>query len=464
MNPVGEFTLIFNAKGIEEFSDKLDKTLDKLDGVGSKEGPKATKTLDSLLLGFKRLIPQITAATTLLKGFRTALELKDTVIDMQNMATAIGVGADKLEGMGRALRQFKGDWKTAGAFYGRVTDMMTDLYWGKLDKSELISKYGIDIVSSLQNRDYEGVMRGISNAMNKQEFAGFRREISNGLLGGDQSLQLFFSQDWATIAQQLESAGDKNFKSSTEYQRQSRELLESTQNLKEAWEKASIELMPALTSLITAITPIMEALKPLFEGLGILIQSIAPIIQWVADKVGGAFKFVGAGLESAGTLFSGGFDLLTGKRTGDEVLAAINQTTAGQWTNNLIDDLKTQQIKNALGNLAVGRYNTADRDLIRTWLESPDMRDKWNTPEWNRAMDLVKVASAELDATNTPLNSMGTITNSNATDNRAVNIDRIEVYDTTGTWLGKGQQIGNILSNSINGGAFNPMINTKGAL
>lgn len=433
MNPLAQFVLKFKVDGLQESSQQLDSFLDKLGGYeqgagkGGQRISNASKGLDGIVAGAKKLVPYLGAAAAAAKIYKSAVDVREQAISMQNLATAAGVGADKLEGMGRALRQFNGDWRTAGGLYGRITDMMTGLYWGQLDKSDLISKYGVDIVNSLQNRDYEGVLRGISDAMSRQGFTGFKREISQGFLGGDEALQLFFSQDWPTVSQQLREAGEKNFLSSNDIQRSSREFLEASKNFKEAWERAAANMLPALASITNSLQPLVEGLEPLLNGLGSIFESLSPLINPIA-------KVIGAGWEGLGSGISNLIAFIKGEKTGSEVIDSLSQTTAGQWGADIWESIEEQKIKNSLSNLTSGQYNKRDVSVITSWLESPELADKWNTPEWLEAMELVKTARANLP----PEPRYQWVTTESPGN---INIELVEINDATGTLQGKADDV-----------------------
>lgn len=92
--PIASFYFEFITENLNELKDGLDDLNKKLDKV-EDTGKKTTKGLDGLWQGFKKLLPEVTLLGTAYKALRTAMSLKDEIVDMQNFATAVGVGADR---------------------------------------------------------------------------------------------------------------------------------------------------------------------------------------------------------------------------------------------------------------------------------------------------------------------------------------------------------------------------------
>lgn len=461
MNEIANFFVKFTTDGLTELKqgfEDIEKRLDKMEQGLTKSTGSFGKMFDSA----GQLATKIGLVTTAIKAMKDALNLKDQVISLQNLATSVGVGADKIEGMGRALRQFGGDWKTAGGLYGRITDMMTQLHKGKFTQSDLASLYGVDIAQALVDKDYEGVLAGIANAMSKQEFAGFQRDIAQGFLGGDQALDLFFRQGWGTVVSQIGVATQRNYMSDPETQRQSRQLLEATFNLKEAWDKAVLELSPALTELTKAITPLIESLKPLFAGIGAILETLSPIIAWLAEKIGGVFKAVSTGLTDTTAVLGAGWDWATGKINKDEFLNTIGERetakkAAGLWNKYQLSLLESDATR-AFQNIKDGQYTMQDILAGRRWLDANPHGLSFE--QINAGSKMLNDAAAQLSLTNNPLNSssVGTVDNS---DNRGVWIETINVHDNTGTMVGKGNEIGNAIKTGVGQSVLQPAYNTK---
>ena len=459
-NELANFFVSFNTQGLAELKQGMDDLSKKMDAV-EKDLKKGTDGFDGFFKSIGKLLPKLSLLTTALAGVKEALNMKNEIISMQNLATSVGVGADKIEGMGRALHQFGGNWQTAGGLYGRITDMMTKLYWGDLNESDLISKYGVDIVGALTAGDYEGVIAGISNAMSNQKFAGFQREIAAGFLGGDQALDLFFRQGYGNVAEQIARAEAKNFKSTPEAQRESRELHQATFNLKEAWQKASQEFMPALTSLLQAIDPLITALQPLFAGLSAIITALSPIITWLGEKLGWVIGGLGTGLEDTATLLSSAFDWATGAKSKEEFLQDIHGTATAGAVGKAVDSLNnyfmTRDAANAYNRILAGDYGWAEVHAMNNWLDSAEK--ELNFEQVSRINDVIKNAASQLSMTNNPLNtSTGSVDNS---DNRSVYIDTINIQDSTGTMAGKANAIGQTIKNGVSQTAFQPVYNTR---
>lgn len=463
-NELANFFVSFTSQGFAELKAQLDGLNKNIDSLGQSMS-KSDKGLSKLGSSFNKLAARLSPALIALKAFRDALNLKEEVINLQNMATAVGTGADKLEGMGRALRQFGGDWKTAGTLYGNITDMMEQLQWGQLDKTELISKYGVDIVNPLVNRDYNGVMRAIANAMQGEDI-GSQRAIAKGFLGGDQSLQLFFSQGWEKVSQQLASAEEKNFKSNTENQRAARDLKDATENLKEAWQRAVIPLLGPLKEILEALNPLLLAMRPLFEAFGVVLKALAPLVSWVAEKLGIGVEVLSTGIEAATVGIRDGIKFLSGEMSGQEYYNSLMSTKAGQagikagnwYTTSLIKNDATEAFK----RINSGFYDLSDIQSGYKFFDLMAQTGELTTEQIATGTATLKRAAAAINYTNNPLNA-GTTNNTSSTTND-VNIDTINVYDTTGSWGGKGRQIGQIVKDGINGAAFQPAYNTMGAI
>lgn len=429
--PIASFYFEFITENLNELKDGLDDLNKKLDKV-EDTGKKTTKGLDGLWQGFKKLLPEVTLLGTAYKALRTAMSLKDEIVDMQNFATAVGVGADKIEGMGRALFQFGGDWKTAATLFGSITDMMEDLKWGRLDKDELISKYGIDIVNGLISGDHFEVLKGISNAMVGQD-KGAQRAIASGFLNGNQALQLFFAQGWDKVSQQLGVAMGKNFKSDPEYQRNSRELKQAVQDLKESWEQAVAPLMPAITELLEAMKPIMEAMKPLFEVLGQLFEMLKPAIHWLAEKLGKGIKEFADSLEGGISVSKAAIAWLKGDISNEEF---------------------KETVLNAKGG--VGRLANKVKEINDKYKDDPVLKktkDILTAPADITLKTLDKILGTE-----SALNTVGGTTE--ITDNRTVTIEEINVGGDNSTATNIGNNIGTAVKNGIMNNVLDPVYNT----
>lgn len=429
--PIASFYFEFITENLNELKDGLDDLNKKLDKV-EDTGKKTTKGLDGLWQGFKKLLPEVTLLGTAYKALRTAMSLKDEIVDMQNFATAVGVGADKIEGMGRALFQFGGDWKTAATLFGSITDMMEDLKWGRLDKDELISKYGIDIVNGLMSGDHFEVLKGISNAMVGQD-KGAQRAIASGFLNGNQALQLFFAQGWDKVSQQLGVAMGKNFKSDPEYQRNSRELKQAVQDLKESWERAVAPIMPAITNVLKALDPVLVALGPLFKVIADLFVAISPAIKWLAEKLGKGIKEFSDSLEGSIDVAKAGVSWAKGDITKEDFQKVALNAKGGlgrftRWAADFNEKNKDNAVLGTIGNV----------------LKAP--------------FDIVRGTLDKLPGTENPLNTMGAATE--ITDNRTVTIEEINVGGDNSTATNIGNNIGTALKNGIMNNFLDPVYNT----
>ena len=464
--PIASFYYEFVSEGLSQLKDGLDDLNKKMDGV-SKTSKDTSSGIDSLFAGFKKLLPEITLIGTAYKGLKTAMSLKDEIVDMQNLSTAAGIGADKVEGLGRALFQFGGNWQNAASLFGSITDMMEGLKWGSLDKNDLISKYGVDIVNGLLAGDHMEVLRGISEAMAGKD-TGAQRAIAKGFLGGNEALQLFFGQGWGAVSEQLSQAMAKNFKSDPEYQRNSRELKQTIHELKESWERSVAPLMPGITAVLDALQPVLSAMQPLFSAIGNLLQVISPLVSWVADKIGKGIQEVADTINHGVELGKAASKVVSGEMSRDEFMNVLSSgkglfgrgaragTKAADWFNERSIQIRASE---AFKDINAGTYDMADIMAGYSWLNLPDTQKSLSPDQIQNTVDVLRSASDALMATNNGFNTIAGGTSNS--DNRTVNIGEINVYGDNSTAANIGNNIGSAVKNGITNTVLEPAYNTR---
>ncbi len=264
MNQEAQFALRFVVKDLAKIRKATDEMNKRLADMG-KRANTASKGINKVQGSFRKATVAIgkfaLAYFALSKMISTVFSKAAESIQIDMMADSAGVAADKIGKLGKALRVYGGDAKTAGSAYMNLTNIIGGATHGRglsEDITRVNAMYGIGF--NYGNISQDQLMTNIAVAMQKLRNKGDQWGINQiaSAYGIDASMANFLSEqgaNWSNKANR--EKWEKLSKSET------RQLIEAEEALKTAYENAMNNLAPTLTSVLNALgilTPAVESI------------------------------------------------------------------------------------------------------------------------------------------------------------------------------------------------------------
>lgn len=270
MNQEAQFALRFVVKDLAKIRKATDEMNKRLADMG-KRANTASKGIDKVQGSFRKATVAIgkfaLAYFALSKMIGTVFAKAAESIQIDMMADSAGVAAEKIGKLGKALRVYGGDAKTAGSAYMNLTNIIGGATHGRglsEDITRVNAMYGIGF--NYGNISQDQLMTNIAVAMQKLRKKGDQWGINQiaSAYGIDTSMANFLSEQGANWSNKAnKEKWEKLSKSET------RQLIEAQEALKTAYENAMNNLAPTLTSILKALEPIADALQPIAKMLNI---------------------------------------------------------------------------------------------------------------------------------------------------------------------------------------------------
>lgn len=280
---LANFFVEFTTKGITELKDGMSDILGKLDDVEDKFNKSGSKGehFFGKIPGWVKTVATLTGAFKSLSEIINGIfDVNEKVFDLHTAAARIGVKPITLESLDKGLRYFGAAPGTAEKTYDFVNNLLFGAGYGQIPKelADITSKAQVGMIRFMAGGTTEEriqyyldqVAANMHKIMNTN-YVGVSREqmaqqYANVALGDYGALGFVMGQ--GLYKDVVAKGRQESFYSDPEAFRQSVELTAAKISLQDEWEKALIELTPAITRLID------EVVKPL----------VANFAEWAKNK------------------------------------------------------------------------------------------------------------------------------------------------------------------------------------
>lgn len=261
MNQEAVFALRFVVKDVAKITKALEKTNKMLEDLRKKSN-KANKSFDKMNTSMgkatKTLLRFAGAYFTLSKIVGTVFNKAREAIQEQTMATTAGVHINQIRKMGKALKAFGGDAKSAGSAYASLTNIIGGATHGlgiSQDVQRVNAMYGIGF--NYGNISQDQLITEIATSMhrlrgNKDQWAINQIASAYGLDDSMSAMLAKYGKDWKKHVSKQEI--DKM------QQSEAQRLIMAQENLETKLNNLIIKLEPLLSKIV--------------EGLGVIADWI----------------------------------------------------------------------------------------------------------------------------------------------------------------------------------------------
>ena len=268
MNNESVFALRFVVKNVAEMKKAVNE-MNKNIGKMQKNANKASSSINKLNTGFGKAIKSIgkfaLAYFALSKIINTAFTKANESIQLDMMAASAGVAAEKIGKLGKALKIYGGDAKSAGSAYASLTDIIGGATHGRgisEDVARVNAMFGIGF--NYGNITQDQLMTNIAVAMKRLKGQGDQWGINQiaSAYGLDSAMANFLAEqgaNWSNKANREKLA--KLSKSET------KQLIESQDALNEEFANLSRNVIPALTTAMKSLNAVLEIITPYIKAI-----------------------------------------------------------------------------------------------------------------------------------------------------------------------------------------------------
>lgn len=247
-------------KGIEQMNKNI-KNMQKNANNASKGVEKVNSSFNKAA---KSALKFAAAYFTVSKIISTVFSKANEALQLNEMAISAGIAADKIGKLGKVLKRYGGDARSAGAAYASLTNIIGGAQHGmgiSEDVARVNAMFGIGF--NYGNVSQDQLMTQIAMAMH-------RLKQNNDSWGINQIASAYgLSSDVAAMLA-THGANWKNVVSAEEFEKmnmsEAQRLIKAQEDLEESLRSAVMKLAPVLTELVNAINDLLDWLKRKFGG------------------------------------------------------------------------------------------------------------------------------------------------------------------------------------------------------
>ena len=237
-------------KNIEMMKKNADKASGSMNKLNTSMG-KTIRTVGKFALAY----------FTLSKVISTTFKKAQETIQIDLMAQSAGIAADKIGKLGKVLRAYGGDARTAGAAYASLTDIIGGAQHGFGISQEIArvnAMYGIGL--NYGNISQEELMTNIAVKMKELRGKNDQWAINQiaSAYGLDASMANFLAEQGANWSNKVNREKFEKLSKS-----ESRQLIESQETLTNQIEA----LMAKSAPLITQVLGVLEQMLPVLQAI-----------------------------------------------------------------------------------------------------------------------------------------------------------------------------------------------------
>lgn len=246
-------------KGIEQ----MNKNLEAMQKNANKASSGMNKLNTSMGKTIRSLGKFALAYFTLSKIISTTFKQANEAIQIDLMAQSANVAADKIGKLGKALRIYGGDAKSAGSAYASLTDIIGGAQHGmgiSEDVQRVNAMYGIGF--NYGNISQDTLMTEIATSMHRLRQKGDQWGINQiaKAYGLDSSMANFLAEQGANwSSERNKQQWERVSKSETV------RLLEAQDNLEKATANLGNALIKYLPELVNGITALVNAINTVID-------------------------------------------------------------------------------------------------------------------------------------------------------------------------------------------------------
>ena len=268
-----EFFITFTTKGLAELKDGMKDLNSKMDGMTSKFSSVASKGdtfFDHFVLWGKKVAGLAMAIAGVGSAISSAFNVSDKIIKLNQVADSAGVAASKVEALSYALFPFAEGGDTIGmagnlykGFTGLKKNLMEHNVPEALKDAQLKGNFWIDPNASVEDMIYtvSDVLAKYAG-MNDEYATGLRNSIA-GAFGIDEKTMGLLQTGSANVRAMIAQGYKNNYLSGEDNLEMALLNKKARQDLKIAWEKLTMELIPTLTLLTEWMTKLLYAVQDL---------------------------------------------------------------------------------------------------------------------------------------------------------------------------------------------------------
>ena len=412
-NDLANFTVEFTTKGFKELRDDMKELGEKMDDLSKKMSSVKTHGgwLDDFIGGLEGKIKALAVAIGGL-GIKKAFDVKDEVLNLEQLSVLSGVAEKNIEALGLALK-FSGvqggDINTAGDFYRNLQDFREKLARGNISDEQAkewgISKLKLNPAASLGEYIWD-----ISSALYNLNSAGETGKMdllakSLGIL--NDPMEAFLLKGPEVVQDWLKKAGAEAWRYDPKVKERSKELNENWEIFKNRFNKMfSDEWLNATKDLVKVLNKIEPSMAKLVNHLGGVfgddIRTIAEIVgvmngEQTLGQLVDKLKENHDMAESMGEVIGMALGAIIGALIGHPVLGALIGRQVGGNIANLIwkgnnkpDAPKldmTEEDWNVWAKFGAGQVITKEQyDRLKSRLPSNMMIGDFKETEWFAGM------------------------------------------------------------------------------
>lgn len=262
MNQEAVFALKFVVKDLAKMrkaTEQINKNIEKL----SKSAGNASKNVNKLDNSFgkaaRSALKFALAYFTVTKIMNSAFAKANEAIQLNAMAISAGVATEKIGKLGKALKQYGGDARSAGAAYASLTNIIGGAQHGmgiSEDVARVNAMFGIGF--NYGNISQDALMTQIAKAMHRlkknNDVWGIQQIASAYGLSDD--MAAFLSEHGANWKSKVNAEKWKKMNLS-----EAQRALKAQEDLDEQLKDLSMKLIPLITRLTNAVEKILEYIE-----------------------------------------------------------------------------------------------------------------------------------------------------------------------------------------------------------
>lgn len=276
MNELTEFSVVFKTNGADdmqrvltEINQGLDDTSEAFSGAIKQAGGFG----DSVASMASRLTKMATAFFGVQQLISGAFNVNNEILQLNSMADAAGVAAEKIETLAIATREFGGTNESAGSVFTNLSNMMTKISQGIISDEQRLAmaRYGVSYMGSNGLANAEEMLYNIAEVMPGLS-AGERQDLGKAM-GLDRATINYLARGVDNLRRTITEAADKVSLSGDAQRMQAAELANAQLELKKSWDQFLIQITPLLTNLLYLLQPVVDSANWLTGGVRYIFDS-----------------------------------------------------------------------------------------------------------------------------------------------------------------------------------------------
>lgn len=455
MSVASVFSFLFETQGAKKVAGEL-KGLTEAEKQTKKSADDLGNSNDNLVKKNAQLAKSVTGLISTYFGFKKIIsevfQFAGGGEDLLLMANNAGIGAEKLEQYGIALRNYGGGLSSAASTLSNLNQQMQDLRFGKGGAiQEAALRYGISVHGKNGLATGEEMLYNIARRM---ESLGHAEQIDLGRkLGLDPSTIALLQGGVGNLTKELEKASKlsiytpEDIENSRKFQMSLREL---KQSLGQVWAVVSRALLPVITKVMNGASRFFQFLsnhKGLVLGFLAAVSAALGVIAIKSIIATAPFWLMVAAIAAIGTAIGLVVDdFMTWLEGGESVIGDLIDLFADFW--HWIVGLGE-----AIGDFFKGVWKSIISGItgVFDWI-----LEKWNKiKKWipflgksNNEMNIIQNGQLAIMSTQTPLSTVPNMSYINGGNNN-VKIDNVIVQTQATDATGIAQGIGGALSGEM---------------